>query len=165
MSDSLQPHGLQPARPLRPWDSPSKNSGAGCHAFLRGIFLTQGIESASLMSPALAGRFFTTSATWEAQLMIASFLESLPSGLLEVSIVCAGLAPSPFAEELPLEHRQVALTEPSVTVPCLALDPGWSIPLPSLMTVTGLGHGHVIHAEPIRVLPRAPTGKNVEEKV
>ena len=26
-----------------------------------------GIESASLMSPALAGRFYTTSATWEAQ--------------------------------------------------------------------------------------------------
>ena len=26
-----------------------------------------GIDSASLMSPALAGRFFTTGATWEAQ--------------------------------------------------------------------------------------------------
>ena len=27
-----------------------------------------GMETASLMSPALAGRFFTTSTTWEAQL-------------------------------------------------------------------------------------------------
>ena len=32
-----------------------------------GGFLDPGIESASLMPPALAGGFFTTSATWEAQ--------------------------------------------------------------------------------------------------
>ena len=25
-----------------PWDSPGKNTGVGCHAFLQGIFLTQG---------------------------------------------------------------------------------------------------------------------------
>ena len=41
MSDSLQPHGLQPARLLCPWDSPGKNPGVGCHALLQGIFLTQ----------------------------------------------------------------------------------------------------------------------------
>ena len=35
-----------------------------CHALLQGIFLTQGSNS-SLLSPALLGRFFTTSATWE----------------------------------------------------------------------------------------------------
>ena len=27
MSDSVRPHGLQPTRLLRPWDSPGKNSG------------------------------------------------------------------------------------------------------------------------------------------
>ena len=31
MSDSVQPHGLQPTRLLRPWDSPGKNTGVGCH--------------------------------------------------------------------------------------------------------------------------------------
>ena len=36
----LQPHGLQPAR-LRPWDSPGKNTGVGCHFLLQGIFPTQ----------------------------------------------------------------------------------------------------------------------------
>ena len=41
MSDSLQPHRLQPARLLCPWDSPGKNIGVGCHALLQGIFLTQ----------------------------------------------------------------------------------------------------------------------------
>ena len=30
-----------------------------------------GIESTSLMSPALSGRFFTTPATWEAQVLVA----------------------------------------------------------------------------------------------
>ena len=30
-SDSLRPHGLQPARLLHPWDFPGKNTGVGCH--------------------------------------------------------------------------------------------------------------------------------------
>ena len=42
LSESLQPHGLQPTRVLCPWNSPSKNAGVGCHSFLQGIFLTQG---------------------------------------------------------------------------------------------------------------------------
>ena len=49
-----------------PWDSPGKNIGVGCHVLLQGIFLTQG-SNPHLMSPALAGGFFTCSATWEAQ--------------------------------------------------------------------------------------------------
>ena len=32
----------------------------GCHFLLQGIFLTQGLESLSLVSPTLAGGFFTT---------------------------------------------------------------------------------------------------------
>ena len=43
-SDSLPPHGLQPARLLCPWDSPSRNTGRGCHFLLQGIFLTQGLN-------------------------------------------------------------------------------------------------------------------------
>ena len=42
VSNSLRPHGLQPTRLLCPWDSPGKNTGAGCHFFLQGIFPTQG---------------------------------------------------------------------------------------------------------------------------
>ena len=40
--DSLQPHGLQPARLLCPWDSPGKNTEVGCHFLLWEIFPTQG---------------------------------------------------------------------------------------------------------------------------
>ena len=46
-------------------DSPGKNTGLGCRALLQGIFLTQGSKT-HLLSPALAGGFFTTSATLEA---------------------------------------------------------------------------------------------------
>ena len=42
MSDSLQPHGLQPARLLCPWNSPGKNTGVGGHFLLQEIFPTQG---------------------------------------------------------------------------------------------------------------------------
>ena len=31
VSDSQRPHGLQPTRLLRPWDSPGKSTGVGCH--------------------------------------------------------------------------------------------------------------------------------------
>ena len=44
VSDSLQPHGLQPARLLCPWDSPGRNPGVGCRVLLQGIFLTQGLN-------------------------------------------------------------------------------------------------------------------------
>ena len=60
LSDSLQPHGLQPARLLCPWDYPGKNTGVGCHFLLQGNLSDPGIKLASPMAPALAGRFCTT---------------------------------------------------------------------------------------------------------
>ena len=56
MSDSLQPHGLWPAKLLCPWDSLGKNTGVGCHALLQGNLPNPGIESKSLMPPAWQGR-------------------------------------------------------------------------------------------------------------
>ena len=41
---TLQCHGLKPARPLCPWDIPSKNTGVVCHFLLQGIFSTQGLN-------------------------------------------------------------------------------------------------------------------------
>ena len=35
VSDSEQPHGLQPTRLLCPWYFPGKNTGMGCHCLLR----------------------------------------------------------------------------------------------------------------------------------
>ena len=42
VSDSLRPHGLQPARLLCPWNFPGKNTGVSCHFLFQGILLTQG---------------------------------------------------------------------------------------------------------------------------
>ena len=35
MSDSVRPHRWQPIRLPRPWDSPGKNTGVGCHFLLQ----------------------------------------------------------------------------------------------------------------------------------
>ena len=35
VSDSVRPHGLQPTRLRRPWDSPGKNTGVGCRFLLQ----------------------------------------------------------------------------------------------------------------------------------
>ena len=35
MSDSSQPHGLQPTKLLRPWDFPGKSTGVGCQCLLQ----------------------------------------------------------------------------------------------------------------------------------
>ena len=60
----LRPCGLWPTRLLWPWESPGKNwSRLPCPP--PGGLLDPGIEPIPLMSPALAGRFFTTRATWE----------------------------------------------------------------------------------------------------
>ena len=35
VSDSVRPHRRQPTRLRRPWDSPGKNAGVGCHFLLQ----------------------------------------------------------------------------------------------------------------------------------
>ena len=44
LCSTLWPHGLQPTRPLWPWNSPCKNIGMGSHSHPPGIFLTQGLN-------------------------------------------------------------------------------------------------------------------------
>ena len=58
-------------------DSPGKNTGMGCHALLQ-TFLAQGLNW-DLLSPALAGGFFTTSNTWEAHIIVQLILILLSS--------------------------------------------------------------------------------------
>ncbi|CAN0549361.1 unnamed protein product [Rangifer tarandus platyrhynchus] len=58
MSDSSQPHGLQPTRLLCPSSFPGKNTGLPFST--PGELPDSGTEPVSLASPALAGGFFTT---------------------------------------------------------------------------------------------------------
>ena len=48
MSDSVQPHRRQPTRLPRPWDSPGKNTGVGCHFLLQGMKVKSESEVAQL---------------------------------------------------------------------------------------------------------------------
>ena len=54
MSNSVQPHRRQPTRIPRPWDSPGKNTGVGCH------FLLQCMKVKSESEVAQSFRLFAT---------------------------------------------------------------------------------------------------------
>ena len=77
-------------------DSLGKNTGVRCHALLQGIFPHPGIEPTSLMSPALTGRFFTTSATWETHYIHTityysidyAFILGFPGGASDKESIC-----------------------------------------------------------------------------
>ena len=47
VSDSLQPHGLQPARLLCPRDSPGKNTGVGCDFLFQSLTVLRTFSSTS----------------------------------------------------------------------------------------------------------------------
>ena len=63
---------------LGPWYSSGKNTWIGCHAFLQGIFPTQGLNLCLLCLLHLASGFFTTESTWEALV----FFQQLPRQLI-----------------------------------------------------------------------------------
>ena len=46
MSDSVRPHRHQPTRLPRPWDSPGKNTGVGCHILLQWMKVKSESEAA-----------------------------------------------------------------------------------------------------------------------
>ena len=67
MSDSLWPHGGAHQAPLS-MEFPMQEYWSGLTFPTPGDLINPGVESASLASPALADKFFTTSATWEVSL-------------------------------------------------------------------------------------------------
>ena len=48
MSDSVRPHRRQPTRLPRPWDSPGKKTGVGCHFLLQCVKVKSESEVAQL---------------------------------------------------------------------------------------------------------------------
>ena len=48
MSDSVRPHRRQPTRIRRPWDSPGKNTGVGCHFLLQCMTVKSECEASQL---------------------------------------------------------------------------------------------------------------------
>ena len=92
-SPALQTDSLLPKPPGK-----ARNTGVGCLALLQGIFLIQG-WNLHLTSPALAGRFFTTTATWETQLVF-DFGTSLMVQWLRTCLPMQGTWVQPLLWEL-----------------------------------------------------------------
>ena len=63
VSDSLRPHGLQPATLLCPWDFPGKNTGVGSHFLLQGVFRLRGHTRFSCIS-CIGRQILYHCATW-----------------------------------------------------------------------------------------------------
>ena len=82
MSDSLRSYGPWPTRLLCPRDSPGKNNGMSCP----GDPPNSGVKPVSLLSPALASGFLTTSAisNYFLQVLMKSLKHTVLSNLLKV---------------------------------------------------------------------------------
>ena len=76
VSDSLRPNRLQPARVLCPWGFSRQEYWGGLPFPSPEDLPDPGIKPASLMSPALAGRFFTTHTTWDTECLLSTVLGS-----------------------------------------------------------------------------------------
>ena len=90
MYNSLQPHGLQLARLLCPWDFPGKNTRMGCHFLLQRIFLTQGSDPCLHVS-CLTGGFFTSGPQGKPCVCVC---ECVCVGVCKVKLLVATLCPT-----------------------------------------------------------------------
>ena len=88
----LQSHRLQLTRLPCPWDSLGKNAGAGCHALLQRIFLTQGLNLHFLCLLHWQAGFFSTSVLFSTdRSLLISNLTYVHVNIHYMLILCARL--------------------------------------------------------------------------
>ena len=75
VSDSVRPHRRQPTRLPRPWDSPGKNTGVGCHFLLQCMKVKSESESLS--------RVWLLATPWTAAFQGSSVHGIFQAGVLE----------------------------------------------------------------------------------
>ena len=98
VSDSVRPHGLQPTRLPRPWDSPGKSTGVGAIAFSDGcwapfIYLCLVLSVTNLTSSALI--LFGKLDTWAIKWVNATTAWNLETEGLVYCLLQKVLSPSP----------------------------------------------------------------------
>ena len=114
MSKSLQPHRLYSATLLCPWDFPGKNTGAGSHSLLQGIFPTQGRNPGLLHSRQILHRLSHQRANldqqkegrWEPQKWTPSF--SLCQPILQHGLSAQPARRRPVAKQARLPSSQLS---------------------------------------------------------
>ena len=105
MAGSLGPRGLQPARLLRPGDSPGKNAGVGCHALLRSTFPTQGSNPGLLHCRQILYHLSHGRSSYAPIKKRERELERPPMPPVHKGIVYAICSPSSIRRTLPAESR------------------------------------------------------------
>ena len=90
MSDSVRPHRRQPTRLPRPWDSPGKNTGVGCHFLLeRKHYWYIMMFGASLVAQTVKNLL----AVWETWVQSLGQEDSLEKGMATHSSILAWRTP------------------------------------------------------------------------
>ena len=96
MSDSVRPHRRQPTRLSRPWDSPGKNTGVGCHFLLQCMKWKVKVKSLSRV------RLFATPRTVAHQAPLYTYYQIQAPGLrnlipsqLSLSLTASTYQPHP----------------------------------------------------------------------
>ena len=117
MSDSVRPHRRQPTRLPRPWDSPGKNTGVGCHFFLQCMKVKSESE--------VAQSCLTLSDPMDYSLPGSSIHGIFQARVLEWGVIAFSKKGkrAPFSLALPL-----SLCFPKVTGPC-GLYPARTLPV------------------------------------
>ena len=94
MSDSVRPHRRQPTRLPRPWDSPGKNTGVGCHLLLQCVKVkseSEGAQSCLTLSdpmdcsPPGSSLQFWTNVCWH----ISTVINITKNSFTFLKILCA----------------------------------------------------------------------------
>ena len=123
MSNSLQPHGLQPPTLLCPWDFPDKSIGVGCHFFSPKDLLVPGIKT---MSPALSGIFFNPEPPGKPHIRIFQFQfnrsvmsDSLRPCQASLSITNSRSPPKPMSIESVIPSNHLILSCPLLLLPSI----------------------------------------------
>ena len=151
MSDFLQPYGPQPARIHCPWGFSRQEHWSGLPTPPPVDLSDPGIKPASLTSPALEGKFFTTGASWEVVRDPGTGLGSVKSGSFPSMLPPQertrnmGIIPDPLSSMLPGPIRCVSCTSHSWDV-CAVIHPHYPSPRP--LTHTSDHHQGPLPAPP-----------------
>ena len=94
MSDSVWPHRQQPTRLPRPWDSPGKNAGGGCHFLLQWVKVKSLSRVRILATPWTAAYQVPPSVGFSRQEYCSGM--PLPSPMIQRMLAIWSLVPLPF---------------------------------------------------------------------
>ena len=145
MSDSVLPNGRQPTRLPRPWDSPGKNTGVGCHFLLQCMKVKSESEDAqlfltlrdpidcSLPGSSVHGIFQARVLEW-GTIAFSEMEDSLPKNGLTITSKLSSLTPG-------WERSKHALfcAKPVVTAICPLWSPSEAHPTIHTRLAEGLG--------------------------